>query len=30
MRWVEDKVELNVYACAFCGGWHMGRPSRFG
>ena len=30
MRWVEDKVELNVYPCEFCGGWHMGRPSRSG
>jgi hypothetical protein len=28
LRWVEDKVELNVYQCEFCKGWHMGKPFR--
>ena len=26
LRWVEDRVELNVYLCEFCNGWHMGKP----
>ena len=28
LRWVEDRVELNVYLCEFCDGWHMGKPFR--
>jgi len=28
LRWVEDRVELNVYRCEFCNGWHMGKPFR--
>jgi len=27
-RWMEDRVELNVYQCEYCHGWHMGRSSR--
>ncbi len=23
----ESGIELGVYECAFCGGWHMGRSS---
>jgi hypothetical protein len=25
LRWVLDKVELDVYRCDLCEGWHMGR-----
>jgi hypothetical protein len=28
LQWVEHGVELNVYRCDFCNGWHMGRPFR--
>ncbi len=28
LRWVLDKVELDVYRCDVCSGWHMGK--RFG
>lgn len=28
LRWVLDKVELDVYRCDICDGWHMGK--RFG
>lgn len=28
LRWVEDRIELNVYRCEYCSGWHMGRPFR--
>jgi hypothetical protein len=27
-RWIEDKVELNVYRCEYCNGWHLGRSTR--
>ena len=28
LQWVEHGIELNVYRCDFCQGWHMGRPPR--
>jgi hypothetical protein len=28
LRWVLDRVELDVYRCDVCDGWHMGK--RFG
>ena len=27
LRWIEDRVDLNVYQCEFCSGWHMGKPA---
>jgi len=27
-RWIEDKVELSVYRCEYCNGWHLGRSSQ--
>jgi hypothetical protein len=28
LRWVLDKVELDVYRCDLCNGWHMGKRFR--
>ncbi len=28
LRWVLDKVELEVYRCELCHGWHMGKRFR--
>ena len=28
LRWVLDKVELDVYRCDVCDGWHMGKRFR--
>ncbi len=25
LRWVLDRVELDVYRCELCTGWHMGK-----
>ncbi len=25
--WVEERIDLNVYQCDFCGGWHMGKSA---
>lgn len=30
LRWVLDKVELDVYRCDVCQGWHMGKRFRDG
>jgi hypothetical protein len=28
LRWVLDRVELDVYRCDICDGWHMGKRFR--
>ncbi len=28
LRWVLDRVELDVYRCDLCDGWHMGKRFR--
>ena len=28
LRWVLDRVELDVYRCDMCDGWHMGKRFR--
>lgn len=28
LRWVLDRVELDVYRCDVCDGWHMGKRFR--
>jgi len=28
LRWVVDRVELEVYRCDLCAGWHMGKRFR--
>jgi hypothetical protein len=27
LLWAQERVELSVYRCEFCQGWHMGRSS---